>query len=92
MAGGAMADLSEGDDVVLAVRPEDVDPVASPDGRSNCVAGRIETLLFVGDHFECYMKLAGEPMMISLPRDTDRAEGDMIFLAMRKEAISVWRE
>ena len=92
MAGGAMADLSEGDDVVLAVRPEDVDPVASSDGRSNCVAGRIETLLFVGDHFECYLKLAGEPMMISLPRDTDRAEGDMIFLAMRKEAISVWRE
>ena len=88
----AAADLVEGADVILSIRPEDVITDDRSADRSNCVSAVIETLLFVGDHYECYMKMSGDPLMITFPRDTKHREGDTVTLHMPKEAITVWRE
>lgn len=88
----AAADMVEGSDVMLAIRPEDVVASEGPVGRPNCVSAVIETLLFVGDHYECYMTMGGDQLMMTFPRDTTHREGDRVTLHMPKEAITLWRE
>lgn len=91
-SSGEVEGLHEGSSVVLAIRPEDVQPSENGAVAANAVRGRIDALLFVGDHYECYLDMGEEPVMISLPRDTTKAEGDTLALKVPKEAISVWRE
>jgi ABC-type Fe3+/spermidine/putrescine transport system ATPase subunit len=89
---GLLEGLAEGDDVVLAIRPEDVVAMDEPDGRPNCVEGKIDALLFVGDRYECYLDMGRAPVMIALPRETTRQQGDTVTLNVPTEVISIWRE
>ena len=84
--------MSSGLNVVLAVRPEDIRAIDSADDTPNCVEGRIDALLFVGDHYECYLDVGADPVMISLPRDTQHQQGDMVTMHLPQEAVSIWRE
>ncbi|HEY7064145.1 MAG TPA: ABC transporter ATP-binding protein [Chloroflexota bacterium] len=79
--------------VFLAIRPEDLVPVA-PDqaaAGNNRLDGRIDTLLFVGDRYECQVLLAGDQITAYLPRHTRYREGETISLHFPPEALSLWR-
>ena len=91
-AGAYVADeLGAGDRATISVRPEDVIVGGEPGAESNLIQGEIEALLFVGDHYECYLRIAGSTVMISLPRDTRKREGDALTVYLPEGAVSVWR-
>ena len=73
------------------MRPEDVVVGGEPGAESNLLEGTIENLLFVGDRYECYLQLAGNAVMISLPRDTRKKEGDTLTVYLPEGAVSAWQ-
>jgi ABC-type Fe3+/spermidine/putrescine transport system ATPase subunit len=79
--------------VVVALRPEDiqVSPL-SEDGRSGWpLVGTIETLLFVGDRYECGIALGdGGAIVAHAPRSTGLYEGQRVALTPTEEQVSVW--
>ena len=92
IAGAHVAkNLSTGDSVTISVRPEDVIIDGDHVAGVNQLECTIENLLFVGDRYECYLKLAGNPVMISLPRDTDKREGDTLTIHLPEGAVSAWQ-
>ncbi len=84
-------DLVVGNAATLSVRPEDVVVGGEPGAESNLLEGTIENLLFVGDRYECYLQLAGNAVMISLPRDTRKKEGDTLTVYLPEGAVSAWQ-
>ncbi len=83
--------LAVGDAVTISVRPEDVVVDDGPGLASNLLEGVIENLLFIGDRYECYLQIAGNSVMISLPRDTRKKEGDTLTVRLPEGAVSAWR-
>ena len=84
-------DLVVGNAATISVRPEDVVVGGEPGAESNLLEGTIENLLFVGDRYECYLQLAGNAVMISLPRDTRKKEGDTLTVYLPEGAVSAWQ-
>jgi ABC-type Fe3+/spermidine/putrescine transport system ATPase subunit len=80
--------------VYLAIRPEDIVLVQDADGAdgNNRLEGRIDTLLFVGDRYECHVQLGSEEIAIYLPRHTHYREGQTIQLRFPPEALNIWRQ
>jgi ABC-type Fe3+/spermidine/putrescine transport system ATPase subunit len=78
--------------IFLAIRPEDVVLVerGEPSG-NNRLDGTIDTLLFVGDRYECQVLLGDVPITAYLPRHTRYREGEPIALHFPPEALSLWR-
>ncbi len=56
----------------------------------NRVIGRIETLLFTGDHQEARISIGGTPILLDLPRDRGWAEGERVMLAFNESAVTAW--
>jgi ABC-type Fe3+/spermidine/putrescine transport system ATPase subunit len=85
--------LARGSRVVAAIRPEDIQ-LATANGSApepNSLAGTIETLLFVGNHYECRVRLGGEErLLLHAPRSTVLREGEPIALRIPADGISVW--
>jgi ABC-type Fe3+/spermidine/putrescine transport system ATPase subunit len=82
---------SPGEIVLLAIRPEDI--VAENGQRTagaNHLEGTIDTLLFVGDRYECHLQVGEERVMLYLPRDTRYRRGETIRLHLPPEALSAW--
>ena len=78
--------------VFLAIRPEDVVLVERDQpGGNNRLDGTIDTLLFVGDRYECQVLLGDVPITAYLPRHTRYREGEPIALHFPPEALSLWR-
>jgi ABC-type Fe3+/spermidine/putrescine transport system ATPase subunit len=80
--------------VFLAIRPEDVVLVDRDQPRTgnNRLDGTIDTLLFVGDRYECQVQLGGDQITAYLPRHTRYREGETISLHFPPEALSLWRQ
>jgi ABC-type Fe3+/spermidine/putrescine transport system ATPase subunit len=80
--------------VYLAIRPEDV-VVTAPDhpaAGNNRLEGTIDTLLFVGDRYECQVQVGASQVTTYLPRHTRYHEGEAVALHFPPEALSVWRQ
>jgi ABC-type Fe3+/spermidine/putrescine transport system ATPase subunit len=80
-----------GQQVVVAIRPEDV--VVNPAGKpqeTNDLTGRIETLLFIGDRYECQVRMGDDLLMVYAPRNQPLQEGQSVQLRFPAEAVSVW--
>jgi ABC-type Fe3+/spermidine/putrescine transport system ATPase subunit len=98
--GGAPEALRVGDRVEVAVRPEqvhvDVDTESdtqNPSNPSNQLKGRIEALLFIGDHYEATLALEiGQTVMAHLPAVDRWHEGQPIRLWLRPEDVRVWED
>jgi ABC-type Fe3+/spermidine/putrescine transport system ATPase subunit len=101
--GGAPDDLQAGARVEIAVRPEqvrvDVDADADSDTEGsrtsgpNQLKGRIEALLFIGDHYEATLALEiGQTVMAHLPAVDRWHEGQPICLSLRPEDVRVWED
>jgi len=96
--GGAPDSLRVGERVEIAVRPEqvgveiDTDPASAPNGL-NQLTGRLETLLFIGDHYEATLALEiGQNVLAYLPAVDRWQEGQSIRLSLRPEDVRVWED
>jgi ABC-type Fe3+/spermidine/putrescine transport system ATPase subunit len=91
-AAGEQAPAAAGNEVLVAVRPEDVHFGAAMNGAApNALDGTLEALLFVGDHYECRVALPGaQTVLLHAPRSTPLREGDTVQLTMAPEGVSVW--
>jgi ABC-type Fe3+/spermidine/putrescine transport system ATPase subunit len=102
--GGAPDGLQLRERVEVAVRPEQVrvdveietdthleqPPAPNP---SNQLKGRIEALLFIGDHYEATLALEiGQTVMAHLPAVDRWHEGQPIRLSLRPEDVRVWED
>jgi ABC-type Fe3+/spermidine/putrescine transport system ATPase subunit len=91
--GGAPESVRGGDRVQVAIRPEHarVDAAALPG--ANELRGSIETLLFIGDHYEATLALEiGQRVMAYLPADDRWQEGQPICLSLPPEDVRVWED
>jgi ABC-type Fe3+/spermidine/putrescine transport system ATPase subunit len=93
--GGAVQTqgLSAGARAQVAVRPEQARAEASDSAEDgpNRVAGRIDALLFIGDHYEATVSLdIGQTVMAHLPAIDGWREGQRVALSMRPEDVRVW--
>jgi ABC-type Fe3+/spermidine/putrescine transport system ATPase subunit len=79
--------------VYLAIRPEDIVVTARdhPSAGNNRLDGTIDTLLFVGDRYECSIALGPSRITTYLPRHTPHQEGETVSLHFPPEALSLWR-
>ena len=82
-----------GCEVFVAVRPEDLELKTGGDGAMalNELGGTIEALLFVGDHYECRVKLgADQAIFLHTPRSMTLTEGAPVRVYVAPAGISVW--
>jgi ABC-type Fe3+/spermidine/putrescine transport system ATPase subunit len=90
--GGTPEEVKAGDSCQIAVRPEQglVEP-AVPAGGPNCLDGRIEALLFIGDHYEATLALdIGQVVLAHLRAVDGWHEGQRVSMTMRPEDVRVW--
>jgi ABC-type Fe3+/spermidine/putrescine transport system ATPase subunit len=80
-----------GQPVYVAIRPEDivVNAGGTADGK-NQLEGVIDAVLFIGDRFECHVKIGEQAIMVYTPRNQPLQEGQKISLYFPEEDISVW--
>jgi ABC-type Fe3+/spermidine/putrescine transport system ATPase subunit len=76
--------------LTAAIRPESIKVEAAGGAGDNRLAGRVETLLFVGDRFECHVRAGGASFLVYTPRRERLHEGDAVTLNFPKDALSLW--
>ena len=84
-----VGELVKGAPVAVCVRPEQVTLTMRPE-ETNSIAGAIESLLFVGDHYECRVSIGADRLLVHVPRSQKPEIGSKVFLNLRKEGITVW--
>jgi ABC-type Fe3+/spermidine/putrescine transport system ATPase subunit len=80
-------------EMVMAVRPEDVSlhPLNGSPRPRNSIPGTVDGLLFVGDQYECEVKLGrSESAMVRLPRASELKLGDSVNVIIAEGAAQVW--
>jgi len=83
--------LEAGTRVCLAVRPEDID-VSRASGHAsgpNALLGQVEAALFVGEHYECRVRVGEQALLVTAPRAMRLQEGEPVELRLAR-GISVW--
>lgn len=92
----SLTEVKAGDAAYLSIRPEDIDVVLQDKpgdhkGVTNAIPGIIETLLFVGDHYEARVGIpGGESILMHLSRNDQWAEGQPVLLTMPPERTHLW--
>ena len=94
--GGGPANLSAGDPAQIALRPEhahvELDPTGGQRRGSNALTGRLEALLFIGDHYEATLALdVGQTVMAYLEAVDGWQEGQRVAVIARPEDLRVWK-
>ncbi len=82
-----------GGKVSVAIRPEDIDVRKSNGAGSavNCLPATVEAALFVGDHYECRVRVGDEDgLLVSTPRSVPMKEGDSVWLNVNEDALMIW--
>jgi iron(III) transport system ATP-binding protein len=87
------AHISAGEDVQIAVRPEDIDilPAEAAARPENALEGTLVTALFMGDRFDYQVDVAGQgrrvvPGHLSVPFE----RGMRVFLRINGEGHTIW--
>jgi ABC-type Fe3+/spermidine/putrescine transport system ATPase subunit len=82
-----------GQDVSLAIRPEDIELAAREDGEASqgAIGGTVETRLFVGERTEYRILVPDqEPLLIYGRREQVLEEGRPVWLRPRGHNVAVW--
>jgi ABC-type Fe3+/spermidine/putrescine transport system ATPase subunit len=84
--------IQRGETICVAIRPEDVVVNANglPDG-SNQLEGLIDAVLFIGDRFECHVRIGDQAIMVYTPRNQPLQEGQTVRLYFPPQEISLWQ-
>ena len=75
--------LSAGDKVLVSTRPEEV--VVSrhpPEDKKNLFSGKVISLTFLGDYFDCRLLVNSQRIRAKLPSGQDFCEGDEVFVQL----------
>jgi ABC-type Fe3+/spermidine/putrescine transport system ATPase subunit len=78
-------------EVTITIRPEDI--IINSEqyrGNENELEGIIDTLLFVGDRYECRVEIGEKTVMVYAPRSQRLNEGQKIRLYLPPEVVSIW--
>lgn len=83
-----------GANVEVSIRPEDVvvKPVsdgAARDGQ-NSIRAQVDTLLFVGDHWEGLIRFGQESVLLHLPHTVDWKESQQVDLVFPPASLQLW--
>ena len=89
----ALSPESAGQRVLVAIRPEDilVEEGAAEDS-CNRLEGTIAELLFLGDRYECHIRVGGQEIVLYFPRSTPYREGQTVRVHFPPSALSVWKQ
>ncbi len=80
-----------GEKVVACIRPERIAVASAARGLGgNELEGTIETMLFLGDRYECLVQLGGQAILAYVPSSERLTEGQRVPLAFPKEALTLW--
>jgi ABC-type Fe3+/spermidine/putrescine transport system ATPase subunit len=81
-----------GDAVVVTVRLEDVRVQRGSGERAddNALSGSLQTLLFVGDRYECEVTVGEEALVLWAERSVVLREGDEVTLTFPSRAATAW--
>ena len=92
--GNLPSGVESGEPCQVAIRPEHgrVEPEPKAPSGPNCLAGRIEALLFIGDHYEATLALdIGQTVLAHLQPVDGWHEGQRVSLSMPADDVRVWR-
>jgi iron(III) transport system ATP-binding protein len=90
--GARLTSRAVGEKVVACIRPEQISVGKSAQSQSdNRLEGIVETLLFLGDHYECVLKIGGIEIVAYVPPSERLKEGERVPLAFPKHALGLWR-
>lgn len=83
---------ASGQPVSLAIRPEYVSILPQHDAAGvNTIAGTLETLLFVGDHYEAQIRITDDQFLeLRLSREVAWREGQQLTLKLPFDRITLW--
>ncbi len=85
--------LKEGQEVFIAIRPEDVELTPATDSTTpaGSVSGRVETALFTGERIEYQVDVDGQgTIQVYGERHNPAEEGGRVWLKLRPEGHSAW--
>lgn len=87
------ANLRSGSDIFLAIRPEDIHLQKWNEGTAaaDSLQGKIESLLFVGDRYECCVRLSNDELIsLNAPRSMGLRQDEVVSLKLAEEGVSIW--
>lgn len=89
--GGFLKSRAIGEKVVACIRPEQiaVGRVAQS-ATENKIEGIVETMLFLGDHYECVLRIGGMEIVAYAPPSERLKESERVPLAFPKEVFGLW--
>jgi ABC-type Fe3+/spermidine/putrescine transport system ATPase subunit len=88
---GVGPELKSGESVQLTIRPEHAQVEAGRQSGPNRLGGRIETLLFIGDHYEATLVLdIGQRVTAHLPAVDGWREDQAVTLTLPGDDVRVW--
>jgi iron(III) transport system ATP-binding protein len=86
-------DALEGDNVVITVRPENVMLSAAENAAGdNAVTGEVEQLVYLGNMFDCLVRIGAERIRVQIHPSHALAQGDRVTLLFPAEHCVAMRE
>ena len=85
--------MSEGNEVFLGVRPEDIDVMAATGSSPppGTISGRVGTALFLGERIEYHIEVDRQKeIRIYGDRHTPLQDGTTVWLKLRPDGHSAW--
>jgi len=79
-----------GKSVLACIRPEHIRVGSAAVGTDNVVEGTVETLLFLGDRYECWLRIANEMVVAYAARRERLTEGQRVKVHFPREELSLW--
>lgn len=86
-----LAGAADGDEIILAARPEDVAIVPPEAVTDNDVIGTVESVLFVGDHCEYQVRFGSHVCELWGPRSPQHPAGSRVGLRLPLETLQAWK-
>jgi spermidine/putrescine transport system ATP-binding protein len=78
--------------VVVSIRPEKIRLSPSPvEGRENCFDGRLEQVMYLGSHCNCYIKLrSGDQVIVRQPHGSGiPPQGTIVYVTWAEDAATI---
>lgn len=89
--GGSLKSRAIGEKVVACIRPEQIAVGRTAQSATeNKIEGVVETMLFLGDHYECVLKIGGMEIVAYAPPSERLKENERVPLAFPKEVFGLW--
>ncbi|MBI1994391.1 MAG: TOBE domain-containing protein, partial [Deltaproteobacteria bacterium] len=85
--------MSRGDDVVIAIRPEEVKLSFDTEGDGfNQLPCRVETAVFLGDKYECHLRYGATTFTLPTSRAEPVSAGQRVCLRLSPDSVRIWRK